>query len=114
MTPGPRDMIDKDDYDRLERGLKPRPKPKVRMPEPEPPEVRNRINLEDIPKKKFKDLAGIRRRNVFNRGGVTFIGFDVSIDLEDGKRIDGWMDEKDLRDLMRLFKNKIDTKFTLY
>lgn len=106
----PRDMVNKEDYDRMERGLKPRPKKKMVMPEPDPPIVENQIKLTDIPREKFVDLAGVRRRTVTNAEGVSFIGYDVSIDLEDGKRIEGWFDEKNYYDFKRAFKNKIDGK----
>ncbi len=104
------EAIDKIDWDRQEKGLPPRPKPKVEMTEPAPPEVPDQIHLADILKENFKTLAGARKRVVRNAEGVMFMGFDVSIDLEDGKRMDGWLSEKDLRDLIRLYKNKIDSR----
>ena len=104
------EAIDKADWDRLEKGLPMRPKKKVVMPEPDPPEVPDQIFLEDVLKEKFKTLAGARKRVVRNAEGVMFMGFDVSIDLEDGKRMDGWMSEADIRKLIRLFKNQIDSR----
>lgn len=104
-----REAIDKEDFDRIDKGLPPRPKPKVNIPEPDPPEVPDQIKVEDVPKEKFVGLAGVRKRVVSNAEGVRFMGFDVSIDVE-GKTLNGWMAEKDLRDLMQTFKEKIDPR----
>ena len=96
-----KDAIDKEDWERQEKGLKPRPKPKVEMPDPEAPAVEKYLKLKDIP---IEDLVSFseERRVVPNREGVKFIGFDVIIRLKDQPAISGWMSEKDVLQLQKL------------
>lgn len=96
-----REAIDKEDFDRKEKGLSPRPKKKIVMPDPEAPMVEKRMTIKDIP---IEDLMSFteEKKTVSNREGVKFIGFDVIIRLRDKKPLLGWMAEKDVLQLRQL------------
>jgi len=92
----PREAIDKADFDRMERGLPPRPKPKIIRPEPKFPVVPNRIEFLKLPLEKLIRIEAIRRRVIRNEEGVSFLGYDIQIEVRDGKPLQGWIEEGDL------------------
>ena len=92
----PREAIDLEDWKRMDKGLPPRKKAKIVIPEPKFPVVPNRIEFLKIPLEKVVRIAAIRRRVIRNEEGVSFLGHNVSIEVRDGKPLQGWIEEGDL------------------
>jgi len=77
----PQDMMTKEDWDRMERGLPPRKPVVIKRPDPEPPVVEDLIKFEDIPLNDFNELAYANIKTIKNADGVNFIFYDVKIIL---------------------------------
>jgi len=94
--------ISDEDYQRWDSGKRARPKPAPVHPEPAPlkgkkPLALDKISLDNI------SLAVSGRRNVKrNPDGVRFIGFDVVLQMKEGKDVEGWMTEGPYVELRRL------------
>ncbi len=104
----PIDAVDKEDFDRAERGLPPRPKAKVIRKEPEFPQINNRIEFAKLDLKKVVRIEAIRKNVLKNKDGARFIGFDIIIEISDGKPLEGWMMEGDLFSLLPFVREKTD------
>lgn len=100
-----KEAIDKEDWERQDKGLKPEPKPKVEMPVYDAPVIKDHLKLDDVP---FEDLVSFaeERKIIFNKEGVRFIGFDVIIRLKDKPAMSGWMSEKDVLQLQKLIPRR--------
>lgn len=93
--------MDKEDWERKEKGLRPRRKPKKEMPIPDAPEVKGQIHINQVP---VGEVVGFfsTPKNVRNAEGVRFIGHEVTINIKDKKPISGWMAEGDVIRLRQL------------
>ena len=90
-----------EDYRLWDEGKRARPKPAPFHPEPKPPKGKSlaldKISLDNIA------LAVSGRRNVKrNPDGVRFIGFDVVLQMKEGKDVEGWVIEGDYVELRRV------------
>jgi len=97
-----KEAIDKEDWQRMQKGLKPKPKPPKVMPTYKAPIVDNHIRLKDIP---LQSVIGFSSspKTVRNAEEVRFIGYDVIINVKDKpKPISGWMSENDVIRLRQL------------
>jgi len=117
------EAIDKEDWERMDKGLTPVKKPKVVIPEPKFPKIDNHLKFEDVPIDRFEKLLSARRSVVKNEEGARFIGYDVLIEFK-GKRkpgrppetkeeippeiISGWMIEGDFLHLYRLIRDRVN------
>ena len=88
----PRDAVDLEDWERMERGLPPRPKPKVVRKPPTPPVLADEIKIQNIPNKEIRDLSA-RMRSERGPDGEIFCGWKVWIEFTDNKSLSGWMNE---------------------
>ena len=104
-----RDMVDKADFERMEQGLPVRKKPKRQFTDPEQPSVKGQIKGDSVPAKDLESITG-KRRNVHSRDGVTFIGYDVSVQVKDKKPITGWMTDGDLVKLRQSIRGRKDVE----
>lgn len=86
----PRDAISMANFERWERGLPPRKEVQPKKVDPVPPVVENQ--LRDIPNLPINDV-GVRRANMRNPEGTMFIGYDVYLEFEGGKVLEGWLPE---------------------
>ena len=96
-----KEAIDKEDWERAQKGLKPRPKPPKVMPKYDMPKVPNHITLDQIP---IAEVIGFYSapRTVKSAEGVRFIGHDVTLNIKDKKPVNGWMTDGDLIKLGQL------------
>ena len=103
------DMMDKDDWERMDKGLPPTKKSETQSRVIEMPQIEKQIKLSDIPLVMVKSLDLASRRNITNAKGSQFIGFDVVIKL-DGKNepLKGWMLEGDFLEFRRKCYKIID------
>lgn len=110
----------KENFERMEQGLRP-VKPKVEpRPEPKKPIVDNEVKLSQIPDGYTVKLEQAFRKSVRNENKVLFIGYEVLIELipeprEKGpgrppepKTIMGWMIEGEFLALLRKYSKQID------
>jgi hypothetical protein len=115
------EAISRDDWERMERGLKPIKRKVIPRPEPEPPVVEKLIKFSDIPLDWFKSLDKADRRTIKNKDGVSFVGYDVEISLGKNKvgaitneeknmpkSMKGWMMEGHFQELVRNKRKEID------
>ena len=114
------EAIDKEDWERMDKGLPPIPKPKIKMPIPSIPNIENQIKLDDIPIERI-EFGGISfcRKAIENKEGYKFMGYEISIilkrkqgrpkeDGKDDKPISGWISEPDFLKLRQLLGNRFD------
>ena len=96
-----KEAMNKEDWDRVQKGLKPRAKRKVEMPKYDLPEVKGRIELKHVP---IGEVVGFfsSPKPIRNAEGVRFIGHEVTINIRDKKPINGWMQEGDVIRLRQL------------
>jgi len=96
----PRDAIELEDFQLIEKGFPPRSRVKVRKPEPEPPHVLDRVKFESIPLSPIVDFEA-RGRAVKNDEGMMFTGFNFSVTFEGGEIISGWLPENEFLQLKK-------------
>jgi hypothetical protein len=84
--------MDQEDYERWDKGLPPRKKQPKKVFIPKPLEVKDLLFADTVKQDDIKS-ATAKRDKRHNEEGVIFTGFLVTIDLMDGKRKTGWMDE---------------------
>lgn len=122
------EAMDKEDWERMDKGLPPLPKKKVVKPEPKFPKIENQIAFVDIPLDRFEKLISARRKVIKNDEGVQFVGMDLVIELKKGagrpaksdnpelssRTITGWMIEADWYKLYRHIREKIDIRVVVY
>lgn len=117
------EAIDREDWERQDKGLPPLPKKKTVIQAQKEPDVDDQIKFDDIPLDRFEKLISARRRSIANEQGARFVGYDVKIELK-GKRkagrpkedaeeprseiLSGWMIEGNWLKLYRHIRDKID------
>lgn len=84
-----------EDFERMTHGLPVAQRPKEIRPDPVPPVVKNQIARSKINPDSVVSVRG-PRKNVRNKEGVLFIGYDLAITDIDGKTLSGWVSEADL------------------
>jgi hypothetical protein len=102
------EAIDKEDWERMDKGQKPRPKVRRKVVEPEPAVVKDRIRMDQI---SLDNVSGLdaKRQNARNSDGVLFIGFNVTIGIKGKTPLTGWMTEGDFYTLKREIEGRVDT-----
>jgi len=104
-----KDMMDKTDWERLNKGLPVEKKAKPVFDDPKQPAVRWQIDVSSISAKDLESITG-QRKNVHNKEGVTFIGYDVQIQVKDEKLRKGWITDGDLIKLKKAVKGRKDVE----
>ena len=104
-----KDMLSKENYERWDKGLPIRKKPEPRFDDPEQPTVKKQIYANDISTKELESITG-QKKNVHNKDGVTFIGYDISIQVKEGKPIRGWITDGDLIRLKKKLMGRKDVE----
>ena len=120
------EAISREDFERMEKGLRPLKRKVIPRPDPEKPVIENEIKFDNIPPDRFKDLESAKRNTLKNKDGVRFIGYDVEISFEIKrspgkppgaitneerdfpKSMKGWMDEGNFHSLIRTFRKQIN------
>lgn len=102
-----KDMMSKEDYERWDKGLPISKKHKPTMDDPEQPTVKKQIEADSISMRDLESIAG-QKRNVRNKDGVTFIGYDVQIQVKDEKPRKGWMTDGDLIKIRKAIRGRKD------
>jgi len=79
--------------------------------EPTPPKIDKVIRFDKIKLDELEGAPSSKIKTVRNDDGVMFIGFDISLEMKDGKRITGWMPEADYTEFRRIVtrEGKINT-----
>ena len=91
------EALDKEEYDRMEKGLPPIRKSKVVIPLPKSPVIKGVMlytDINDDMKKKLTAIGAVRK-NYKNEDGVRFVGYEVSLSFNDKSHVTGWMENKD-------------------
>ena len=101
MSPITKEMVDKADWEAMDRGEKPKKKSKPVHNNPEQPKVKNQIKASNIPLEELVSITG-RKKTIQDKDGIRFIGFEVSVQLRDKKLITGWMTDGDILYLQRM------------
>jgi len=104
-----KDMMDKADWEKMDKGLPVGKKAKPVFDDPKQPSVRWQIDVSSISAKDLESITG-QRKNVHNKEGVTFIGYDVQIQVKDEKLRKGWMTDGDLIKLKKAVKGRKDVE----
>jgi hypothetical protein len=103
------EMIPKEDFERMEKGLPPRPKREIVIPEPEAPVIEDQIFLKDFQNKEILTVEGSPKA-VKNKDGTRFTGFNLMITFRDKTVISGWLSDGDFQRMKALGRgSKIDT-----
>lgn len=122
------EAVSKENWDRMEKGLRPLKPERVVIPEPEKPVVENEIKFDDIPNNYEVELEHAQRKSIRNAHGILFIGFDITLNLVpiekkrgpgrppkepdetilEAKTLTGWMLEGEFLKLVRTYRKKID------
>lgn len=99
------ELVDMDNFQRWQDDKPLKPEPAPRIPEPKPPKVKDQLTADNI---KIEDVAALltaKRKPVRNANGVIFLGFDLGLEMKNGKKVSGWMPAKDFHDFRHgLFK----------
>ena len=115
-----KEAMSKEDFDRAEKELLPIKREKVVLPDPKKPITDKEIFLSDVTAlEEFYsvELVSASRKMIKNEDGITFIGFDVSIEFlpkdeneksEDIPKMDGWMVEGEFLAFVRTYRKKIN------
>ena len=96
-----KDAVDMEDYQRWDKGLPPKKEKAPAMKEPEPPQVADILTLAKLKLQEVVALPRGRHRGIRNKEGIMFMGFDVTIQLKDGKKVSGWMPTADFHEMRR-------------
>lgn len=90
----------------LKKKVKPPPPPQPKMPK-----VKNMLKLKDIILNELKHIHEGRHKALKNKDGIRFMGYSVSVEMTDGKILQGWMPEADFNNFRRLISRdgKINT-----
>jgi len=102
------EAIDKEDWERIDKGLRPRKKPTPVHIEPGKPVIKNQILVHSVPVENVKTVDA-KRRTVRNAQGAISIGFDTSFGLNGGKKVSGWITEGDFYAIRRELPDTVDT-----
>ena len=114
-----KEAMSKEDFDRAEKGLPPIKKEKSVLPDPKKPITDKEIFLSDVEalgEFYSVELVSASRKMIKNEDGITFIGFEVSIEFlpkdgeksEDIPKMDGWMVEGEFLAFVRTYRKKIN------
>jgi len=76
------EAMSRDEWERKELGLPPLKKKKVERPDPVPPKVDKLLSFKEVPLDRFVRLINVKRNNIKNKDGVSFIGFDVDMEIK--------------------------------
>jgi hypothetical protein len=115
------EALSKEDFDKVDKGIR-LIKPKVvPRPEPKKPVVENEVKLSQIPEGYTVKLEQAFKKVLKNEEGMRFIGWEVLIELtpipkEKGtpgrpfepKTLMGWMIEGEFMALLRTYSKQID------
>lgn len=122
------EAITREEFDAMERGIRPKKRKVVPIPEPTFPVIENEIKVSDIPEDYAVKLEEAYRDVQKNKDGVSFIGYQVHIELTpipkkrgpgrpkedevapEPKTLIGWMIEGEFRLLVRKYMKQIDQK----
>ena len=96
------EAVDLEDHERWDRGLPELKKSVVVISSPTPPEIKDILAPENINLEEIASVTEARIDTRKNADGVRFIGFRVSFETIDGKKISGWMPESYYNDFRRL------------
>ena len=102
-----KNMVDKADFEAMEKGLPVKKKPELVFETPEFPEIKGLIKGDSIPVEDLVSLTGVRK-TVYSEDGVAFMGFNVTVQIKDKKPICGWMDEADVIHFQLLSRKRKD------
>jgi len=101
----PNEAIPLDDWQRAERGERPRAVPKEVKPEPEPPVVADEITFADIPEGEIFEFSA-RGRTEKNAERQRFTGYTIYLETREGKVIEGWMPENEFQKLKQRIQSE--------
>lgn len=117
------EAVSKEDFDLMERGMKPAKKKVEPRPEPPMPVIEQIVKVVDIPENYTVRLDEAFRSIKKNKDGMRFIGYDVVIRLIpvtpeekkagrpfEPKTLTGWMIEGEFLALLRKYSKEIDRK----
>lgn len=118
------EAMSKAEWERKEQGLPPLKKKKIVRKDPEPPKVENLLNFKDLPLDRFVRLVNAKRTTLKNKDGVSFIGFDVEMEIKnkDKKKpldkilaeepetytLSGWLPEGEWYQFCRSMRSRVD------
>jgi len=115
----------REEWERKELGLPPLKKKKVERPDPVPPKVDKLLSFKEVPLDRFVRLISVKRNNIKNKDGVSFIGYDAEMEIkvevksqkpldkilsEEGKTyiLSGWFPEGEWMQFLRNMRSRID------
>jgi len=119
------EAMSRDEWERKELGLPPLKKKKVERPDPVPPKVDKLLSFKEVPLDRFVRLISVKRNNIKNKDGVSFIGYDAEMEIkvevksqkpldkilsEEGKTyiLSGWFPEGEWMQFLRNMRSRID------
>jgi hypothetical protein len=119
------EAMSRDEWERKELGLPPLKKKKVERPDPVPPKVDKLLSFKEVPLDRFVRLINVKRNNIKNKDGVSFIGYDAEMEIkvevkfqkpldkilsEEGKTyiLSGWFPEGEWMQFLRNMRSRID------
>ena len=120
------EAMSKEDWEMLEKGIRPKKKARTPRPEPAKPIIENEVKVSDIPEGYSLKLEQAFKKVIQNVDGIRFIGYEVLIELTpipkkrgpgrpkedevapEPKTLMGWMIEGEFLALNRKFRKEID------
>ena len=118
------EAMSREEWERKELGLPPLKKKKVERPDPVFPKVDKLLSFKEVPLDRFVRLINVKRNNIKNKDGVSFIGFDVDMEIKAKEKkktldkimseepetyiISGWFPEGEWMQFLRHMRSRID------
>jgi len=119
------EAMSREEWERKELGLPPLKKKKVERPDPVFPKVDKLLSFKEVPLDRFVRLISVKRNNIKNKDGVSFIGYDAEMEIkvevksqkpldkilsEEGKTyiLSGWFPEGEWMQFLRNMRSRID------
>lgn len=102
------EAMSKEDWERQDKGLPPIKRKVTPRPEPKAPEIKHQVSLKGI---KFERLISVNRSNTRNKDNMTFIGYEVVMEVKEGatvKSLGGWVPEAEWMEFVRAHRSQIN------
>jgi hypothetical protein len=99
----PIDAVTRENWERMEKGLKPLPEEKIVKLEPELPEVPNLLEFGKLQVDKVKRIVtAMPAERIRNKEGMIFLYNRISLEMADSKILEGYISSGDFNRLKKL------------
>ena len=106
-----KEALSQEDFENWDSGKRVKKEPPKVQDDPKRPKVADIIPLGKIKPEDVKGAPSGRIKTIRNEDGVMFTGYNVTLQLKDGKTVTGWMEDGLYLELRRLlsFEDSVNT-----